>query len=287
MSGPVTFHLDHLRSSIGRETSASDIVTSHQCEALEAVLDCTPRLFHTGDEAPLAIHWCLAQPTVPTRNLGPDGHPARGDFLPHVALPSRMWAGGKLRLLGPIRVGDRIVRHSRIDDVALKDGRTGPLCFVTISHLVSTPSGIAIEETQDIVYRTAEPRETQRPAPIVTETPPMRQAEWTRTVVADPVLLFRYSALTFNAHRIHYDRDYSVTQEGYPGLVVHGPLQATMLLALAAETRGAPKTFQFRGRTPLFDGGAFTLNAAPSELGLDLWTNDAAGQSTMTASSAW
>lgn len=276
--------LDRLRQTIGRETTASDVVTPQMCRAFAATLDREEPPIGDGAPAPLAIHWCLAQPTVPMGGLGPDGHPAKGGFLPAVPLPRRMWAGGKLTFHGSIRVGDRITRVSRIKDVAVKEGRTGPLCFVTVGHTVSTDAGIVIEERQDIVYRGDE-RASPASPPAQAIAP--RAAEHARTIVADPVLLFRYSALTFNGHRIHYDRDYATGEEGYPGLVVHGPLQATILLALAVDLRGQPKTFGFRGVSPLFDGAAFTANAAATDKGIDLWTADRNGRETMTASATW
>ncbi len=277
-----------LRQAIGRETTASDVVTAQICRALQATLDGDESAFADGDAAPLAIHWCLAQPAAPTRKLGPDGHPARGDFLPAVPLPRRMWAGGRLALRNALRVGDRIRRISRVEDVKLKEGRTGPLCFVTVSHVVSTPRGIAIEERQDIVYRQAEQVfAAKTPDSPAAATEAVRKPEWSRSLMADPVLLFRYSALTFNGHRIHYDRDYATREEGYPALVAHGPLQATLLLHLAGELRGAPKIFEFRGASPLFDGAAFTINASAGGDGLDLWVADRGGRRTMTASATW
>jgi len=288
MSAVSELEIEELRKYIGREASATDVVTPHKCMALLATLDKDPTQLREGDEAPLAIHWCLAQPTVRMRSLGPDGHPTRGDFLPAVPLPRRMWAGGKLQLVDPIRVGERTTHLSRIEEVKLKDGRTGSLCFVTISHRVSTNRGLVIEERQDIVYRGAEqPAPASPQARRAAPEAPWRQAEWSQRLVADPVLLFRYSALTFNAHRIHYDRNYATVEEGYPGLVVHGPLQATLLVTLAGALRGMPRTFDFRGISPLCDGAEFTVNAAPTETGLDLWVADSAGRATMTASATW
>lgn len=284
MSSHPPVDIDELRKAIGRESTASDTVTPQLCLAFNATLDKAADPPQAGERAPLAIHWCLAQPAVPMRAIGTDGHPQRGGFLPPVPLPRRMWAGGRLEFLAPILVGDEVTRLSRIEDVTLKEGRTGPLCFVTVSHAVSTPRGPAIRERQDIVYRPAETPAAPAPKPAPAAA---AKAEWSRTLFADPVLLFRYSALTFNGHRIHYDRAYATGEEGYAGLVVHGPLQATLLLALASELRGMPRSFDFRGVSPLFDGAAFTVNAAPAEAGLDLWVADASGRPTMTASAAW
>ena len=276
--------IEELRKTIGRETTASDFVTPQQCSAVLATLDDLDRPPREGDLAPLAIHWCLAQPTAPASEIGADGHPARGGFLPAIALPRRMWAGGELVFHTQLKVGEKITRVSRITDVSLKQGRTGLLCFVTVRHEISTLQGLAIEERQDIVYRSAE---TGAPVASTAQAEQQKTEQWTRSVAADPVLLFRYSALTFNGHRIHYDRDYATGQEGYTGLVVHGPLQATLLMRLAEQVRGRPSVFRFRGVRPLIDGREFTINADLDGESLDLWTADADGNMTMTAGATW
>lgn len=280
--------LDELREAIGRETTAYDEVTPQKCHALAATLDKEVEPPRAGQEAPPAIHWCLAPDIVPMAEIGPDGHAQRGGFLPTVSLPRRMWAGGRLEFHDRIQVGDKVTIVSRIEDVSLKDGRTGPLCFVTVRREVSTSRGPAIWERQDIVYRGAEsavPAASRMGTGETIATP--RDFELSRSLSADPVLLFRYSALTFNAHRIHYDRDYAMQVEGYPGLVVHGPLQASLMLSLAAERRGMPTSFEFRATSPLFDGAAFTVNAAARRAGLDLWVADASGRTTMTGGVLW
>jgi 3-methylfumaryl-CoA hydratase len=219
--------------------------------------------------------------------LGEDGHPRRGDFLPPVPLPRRMWAGGSVRIIDRLRVGDTVQRRSRIADVALKQGSGGMLCFVAVDHEFSTGRGKAIEERQDIVYREAGP--TRRTATTAKAAPAQRVAERSVSHMADPVLLFRYSALTFNGHRIHYDRPYATGVEGYGGLVVHGPLQASLMLEAAADLRGgaAPAEFRYRGVRPLFDG-VFSVNAgAFSGSSVDLWIADGAGEPTMTATAQW
>jgi 3-methylfumaryl-CoA hydratase len=277
--------IEELRKTIGRETTASDFVTPQQCSAFLATLDDRDHPPREGEPAPLAIHWCLAQPTAPASEIGADGHPARGGFLPAIPLPRRMWAGGELVFHAQLKVGEKITRVSRIADVSLKQGRTGSLCFVTVRHEISTKKGLTIEERQDIVYRSAE---TGTPAAVsATRAEQQKTAQWSRSVAADPVLLFRYSALTFNGHRIHYDRDYAVGQEHYTGLVVHGPLQATLLMRLAEEVRGRPNVFRFRGVRPLIDGSDFTVNAVPDGECLDLWNADAKGNLTMTAGATW
>jgi 3-methylfumaryl-CoA hydratase len=283
MSTPVD--LDHLRQWIGRTEQASDLITPQLTKGLRATLFQEIGTPAAGDAAPLTVHWCLAQPVAPMAALGPDGHPSRGGFLPPVPLPRRMWAGGRLEFLAPLAVGDEVTRASRIADVTLKQGSSGPLCFVTVQHEISTPRGLAIRERQDIVYREAPaPGSAPPPAPAAAKAGQHR-----RSHLADPVLLFRYSALTFNGHRIHYDRDYVTKVEGYPGLVFHGPLQAALLINYAAELRGAaPKLVEYRGVSPLFDGAEFTLNADPAEgNALSLWTANAAGQPCMKGTVSW
>ena len=275
-----------MRSWIGRTTSAYDVITPRLARELRVTLDGDGPPFREGDPCPPAIHWCLAPPMVPQSRLGPDGHPARGDFLPPVPLPRRMWAAGRLEFFDPLRVGDAVERNSRIADVNIKEGRSGRLCFVAVEHEISTARGLALKERHDIVYRDAASADAKPQGQPREEAP--RQAQWSEAKVADAVMLFRYSALTFNGHRIHYDRQYVTEVEGYPGLIVHGPLQATLLIEFAASIRAAgPKVFAFRALNPLFDGQPFTLNAAESGSGLDLWISGPEGRTTMTGNAEW
>jgi 3-methylfumaryl-CoA hydratase len=218
--------------------------------------------------------------------LGPDGHPTRGGFLPPVPLPRRMWAGGEIEFIEPLRVGDESTRTSRIADVTLKTGSTGALCFVAVEHTIATPRGVAIRERQDIVYRDMG---GAAPASSPKAPPPPPAAKHRETHVSDPVLLFRYSALTFNGHRIHYDRDYVTKVEGYPGLIFHGPLQAALIVEFAAKLHGdsAPKKFSYRGVQPLFEGGEFSVNANETSAGMELWIANAEGQPTMKGTAIW
>jgi 3-methylfumaryl-CoA hydratase len=218
--------------------------------------------------------------------LSQDGHPTRGGFLPPVPLPRRMWAGGELEFFDAPRVRDEVTRTSRITDVTMKTGSTGVLCFVSVEHLITTPRGTAIRERQDIVYRdmpTGQPSTPPKPAA------PPPSAQHRESHMADPVLLFRYSALTFNGHRIHYDRDYVTKVEGYPGLVFHGPLQAAFIVEFAAKLHGGkpPKKFSYRGLQPLFEGSEFSINASDTGAGMDLWTANSAGQPTMRGTATW
>jgi 3-methylfumaryl-CoA hydratase len=277
--------LDHLRQWIGRTTEASDIVTAQLVTGLRATLFQEIGEPKPGDAAPWTVHWCLAQPVFPMSALSQDGHPTRGGFLPPVPLPRRMWAGGELQFFDTLRVGDEPTRTSRIADVTMKTGSTGVLCFVSVEHTVTTTRGTAIRERQDIVYRDVS---TVQPAAPAKPAPPPPSAQHRESHMADPVLLFRYSALTFNGHRIHYDRDYVTKVEGYPGLVFHGPMQAAFLVEFAANLRGtAPKKFSYRGVQPLFEGSEFSVNANDSDAGLELWTANSTGQPTMKGTATW
>jgi 3-methylfumaryl-CoA hydratase len=278
--------LDHLRQWIGRTQEATDIVTAQLVKGLRATLFQEVGEPKTGDAAPFTAHWCLAQPVFPMSMLGPDGHPTRGGFLPPVPLPRRMWAGGEIEFLDALRVGDQSTRTSRISDVTMKAGSTGQLCFVSVEHTVTSPRGVAIRERQDIVYREMT---TSQPTAPAKAPPPPPSAQHRETHASDPVLLFRYSALTFNGHRIHYDRDYVTKVEGYPGLIFHGPLQAALIVEMAAKLRGgkAPKTFTYRGVQPLFEGSEFSINANDNGASMELWTANDAEQPTMKGTAVW
>jgi 3-methylfumaryl-CoA hydratase len=270
--------IDYLLEWIGRTETARDVVTPRLMREYAAMMDAEAE----GQDAPLALHWCLAPPAARASALAADGHPARGGFLPPVPLPRRMWAGGQLTFHDRLRGGDAVERRSKITDVTVKHGRTGVLYFVSICHEIHGPRGLAISERQDLVYRPIAAAATSKAKPE--ELP---QAQWRRAKTADPVLLFRYSALTFNGHRIHYDRTYAMEVENYPGLIVHGPLQATWLLEFAVEIKGAaPKSFTFRGVNPLFDFENFELCAREDD-GLRLWIQNGDGVRTMDAVAQW
>jgi len=281
-----TIDLDHLRQWIGRTTEASDIVTAQLVKGRRATLFQEIGDPKPGDAAPFTSHWCLAPPVFPMSQLSQDGHPTRGGFLPPVPLPRRMWAGGELEFRDALRVGDESKRASRISDVTMKTGSTGVLCFVSVEHEVTTPRGTAISERQDIVYRDASSGQSA-PQAKPAAAPPLAQHR--ESHMADPVLLFRYSALTFNGHRIHYDRDYVTEVEGYPGLIFHGPLQASFIVELAAKLRGGkpPRKFSYRGLQPLFEGSEFSINANETAAGMELWTANSAGQPTMKGVATW
>ena len=278
--------VEHLRSWIGRQETTIDTVSIDLVQKFNATLDLTADLPVTGDIAPLLINYCLAQPVVRGSLLGHDGHPQKGGFLPPVPLPRRMWAGSSLTFHGDFHVGDAVTRNSRIVDVAIKHGRTGLLCFVTVEHRSEVDGHVVVEEKQDIVYREA----ATVAGTVKTDDPaePASIGTYTRSAPVDPTLLFRYSALTFNGHRIHYDQPYAVHVEHYPGLVVHGPLQATLLLNFARDLKGnVPKRFTFRGESPLFDYDRIFLHAVESDRGLRLWTAREGGPVGLSAEAVW
>lgn len=261
------------QDTIGRSQTQLDEVSPRLLRGLAATL---------GIPVPSVLlplwHWMLFQDWVPGSGLGPDGHPRRGGFLPPVHdLPRRMWAGGRIRFLAPLRPGDAVSRTSTILNVTEKQGGSGRLVFVTVGHRIEGPAGLAVEEEQDIVYRGAE-GVAVKAAPKAPDAPP---GAIEVTVIPDPVLLFRYSALTGNGHRIHYDMDYVRHEEGYPGLIVHGPLQATWLAGLLA---GRTITqFTFRGRRPAFHGSAIRLQGWQDGKRWQLRTLDSDGAVCMEA----
>ncbi|SEK09123.1 hypothetical protein MAA5396_03967 [Marinovum algicola] len=275
--------IDDLRRWIGREEHASEALSATRLQQYEATLEDSPPQCPAGTAPPL-IHWCLAQPVVPMSELGRDGHPALGSFLPPVPLPRRMWAGGEITFHDNLRVGNTVDRCSKITDVTLKQGRSGDLCFVTVTHDISTAGRAICTERQDLVYRAAASGPTvASPAPVA--APP---GDKSQTISPHPTLLFRFSALTFNGHRIHYDRRFCTDVEGYAGLVVHGPLQATLLCHFAAKLWGAaPKTFWFRSVSAICDDTDFTLNATEEGDGLRLWTAAVGHPVAMEAGAQW
>lgn len=274
--------MDSLQAWVGRSVTVDDRVTSAPVGALTATLDRDDPPTAHGQTIPPLWHWLYFLPTVRQSGIGLDGHPQRGGFLPPVPLPRRMWAGSQLEFVAPLGVGQTISRTSRIDHVQLKDGRGGPLVFVHVQHDVSAGGRTAIVERQDIVYRQAARTGDAPPA----GTPAPTGAAWMRRIEPDPVLLFRYSALTLNGHRIHYDRPYACDVEGYPGLVVHGPLIATLLLDLLRRERPEAQVtgFRFKAMTPLFDTAPFEVCGRPGDDGtVRLWARTPEGTLAMDA----
>jgi 3-methylfumaryl-CoA hydratase len=276
-------NLEHLQEWRGRTESRSDEVTAAPIAALSATLDRDDPPPQRGDPLPPLWHWLYFLPVPRESELGPDGHAKRGGFLPPVPLPRRMFAGDRVQFHRPLRVGEKISRLSRIVDVNLKQGRSGPLVFVVVRHEISDGNGLAVVEEHDIVYR-------ESPKPGDAPTAPQKassEATWTHEIHPDAPLLFRYSALTFNGHRIHYDLRYAMEVEGYPGLLVHGPLIATLLLDLLR--RNMPnanvKSLSFRATRPLFDTAPFSVcgKPAPDGKSVHLWAADSKGWLAMDA----
>ena len=275
--------ITNLRKWIGKAELATDQITPTPMAALAATLDIQAASPPLGAPVPPLWHWLYFLEIHRQSELSEDGHARLGGFLPPVPLPRRMWAGGHLQFHGGLQVGETYKRTSRIADVQLKQGRTGNLVFVTLHHEIGNEKGIALTEQQDLVYREnakpGEPAPTPQPAP--------KESAWERTVFTDDVLLFRYSALTFNGHRIHYDRRFAMETEAYPGLVVHGPLVATLLVELLRRNMPAAKItrFAFRSVSPLFDLTSFVLRGKPETGGktVSLW---AAGRDDALAMTA-
>lgn len=268
---------------VGRKEKVSDHILPERVAALAATLDVEEHPV-SGDALAPGWHWLFFNPFVPRRALGVDGHPKRGGFLPPVPLPRRMWAGGRIAYPGLLQVGAEAVRTSTILKVEAKSGRAGQLVFVTVAHAISCNGKVCVEEEQDIVYREA--AAPGAPAPALTPAP--EGAMWSQEVVPDTTLLFRYSALTSNGHRIHYDQAYARNEEHYPDLVVHGPLTATLLQNFAGEIRPDARLagFEFRGVHPLFVSAPFRLEAKVAEgeeNALDLWARGPSGDLAMRA----
>lgn len=249
---------------IGRSVEVADIAAAGPLDRLAATLD-RPL---SNEIVPLLGHWLYHLPDTPQAGLGADGHPLKGGFLPPIPQPRRMWAGGRFRFLTPIRIGAKLIKRTTIIDVADK----GAMTFVTLRHVIVADGEDAVVEEQDLVYLPIAPPGPAKPV----ERP---AAESQQSMTADATLLFRFSALTFNAHRIHYDLAHTRDVELYPDLVVHGPLQAMLLINLAQDDGLVPASFSFRGRSPLYAGRTFIAARNAREL----WITDETGAVTMTA----
>jgi 3-methylfumaryl-CoA hydratase len=274
-----------LAAWIGRQETLRDSVTATPVKALNATLDHAAMDVQTGTMLPPLWHWLYFLPLHRQSEIGADGHAKRGGFLPPVPLPRRMWAGSQFEFRSPVRVGDHVERTSTIANVTEKSGRTGKLVFVKVRHELrcNGAPNPAVVEFHDIVYRDAKQPGDVEPPPL----PSPQDAVWQREIVPDDVLLFRYSALTFNGHRIHYDRKYVTEVEGYPGLIVHGPLIATLLMDLVRRQMPGAEvaSFSFKAVRPTFDLHAFKVNGAPQADGktVRLWAQDHDGWLTMDA----
>jgi 3-methylfumaryl-CoA hydratase len=271
-----------LQRWIGKQELCHDQVTKTPVAALSATLDRSDPPPKEGDPIPPLWSWLYCLPLHRQCELGIDGHALRGGFLPPVPLPRRMWAGGRLKFLRDLRIGSAISRTSSIIEISEKKGRTGPLMFVVVKHQISDTEGVLLTEEHDIVYRE---QPSQNDHPVGGKKAPERSA-WTREIVPDEVMLFRYSALTFNGHRIHYDRRYATEVEKYPGLVVHGPLIATLLLDLLRRNRPLSRVmeFSFRAIRPLFDTTPFIVcGQLENDILARLWAKDSENNLAMEA----
>ncbi len=272
--------LAYLRGWVGRELTMEQAIDPFPARALAGLLDRAGR-WEEGEPLPLPWHWLYFLETPARSAIGEDGHPQRGGFLPSVPLPRRMWAAGRMQAQAPLIIGCRAQKVSTVRSVDLKEGKTGPLVFVTVEHVLSQDGRTCIVEEQNIVFRGA----STAPGPLPATERAVAESTWDRELVPDPALLFRFSALTYNGHRIHYDRTYATEVEFYPALVVHGPLLATLLLDLVQrECPGRSiREFSFRAMRPAFDSAPLSLRGAPTSGGVDLWTSDAEGFTGMKA----
>jgi 3-methylfumaryl-CoA hydratase len=260
---------------IGRSSKAAAQLTAEQANRMALTLDRDPS-FQTGDTLPPGWHWLYFPDLVKASDLGPDGHPALGLVMPPVPLPRRMWAGGSLEFRAPLRLGDTVERTTVIRSITPKQGSGGPLIFVGVEHTLRTAGALNLVEEQTIVYREPAPD-----TPGSRAEPAPSHADYTQPYALDSTTLFRYSALTFNGHRIHYDVDYCREAEGYPNLVVHGPLIATLLLDLCLQ-QGLPLArFRYRAKRPLFLPHAFAVSGQAAGRGARLWASDHEGALVM------
>jgi len=267
---------------IGRQEVTEDELGLAPALAAAAMLDDDLTPLAQGQPLPAMWHWFYFLPRAAQALLGPDGHPQRGGFMPPIPYPRRMFAGARLRFERPLLLGQPARRVTEICDIKQKTGRSGSLAFVSLRCRFYQNEQLCIEEEQDIVYR--EPGSAVA-APALLAWSPLPADAWSRIVTPDPTLLFRFSALTFNAHRIHYDRPYATQQEGYPGLVVHGPLTALLLMELVRQQAAQPVSrFEFRGLAPLFDLAPFRLVAHAEGARVSLQAQGPDGSAAMSAS---
>lgn len=277
--GETPIDMDFLRTWIGRESMDEDVLSARHARLMAATLGLPQQDLVDGAALPPLWHWLYFLEGLPASELGRDGHPARGGFLPPVPLANRMWAGGRLAFHAPVALGSRVRKRSRVVSIEHKRGRSGDLVFVTVRHEVLDGDRVAITEDHDIVYKSPAP-----PGAVPPAAAPMPVPTHSEPFEATSTMLFRYSALTFNGHRIHYDQDYCRHVEGYANLVVHGPLQATLLAGLATRLGPRPlRHFRYRGLRPSLLGTPLTVHAAPNADGWTLWTAQPDGSVSMRA----
>lgn len=270
--------MDQYHSWIGKTETSTDLISANPANGLAATLDREVCSFADGHPLPPLWQWLYFLPSARQSTLAADGHPRKGVFLPPIELPRRMWAGSRIKFHQPLPVGCSASKTSTIKSIQFKEGRSGKLAFVCVEHEITGEAGLAISEQQDIVYRDNPSANAPNPKPVKAPN----EEDYSLTVEPDPVLLFRYSALTFNGHRIHYDRDYATQIEGYPGLIVHGPLLATYLLEMMARQypNSTVTEFEFKAVSPVFDEGSFVVcGLEPDKNGrCELWIRNGAGE---------
>lgn len=285
--------LSLLQRWVGNTETSQDTITLAPVRSMLALLNSDETVPQAGDDLPPLWHWMYFLPATKQSDLGEDGHAKRGGFLPPVPLPRRMWAGGQLEFIKPIHLADTLTRTSTIQSVNHKQGKSGDLVFVTVEHRYDNKHGTCLREVHDIVYRTVANSTDKSVAPVpaamLIDESAHAQPLWMGEITPDETLLFRYSALTFNAHRIHYDRTYATDVEAYPGLVIHGPLIATLLVDLLRRHTDKPlKRFTFKAVRPAFecaDQRRLQVNAQMLSDGkrCRLWAQDHEGWLTMQA----
>ena len=257
--------IDHLRKWIGKIDNVTDYVTPIVEQRYRATLNMDIGIPKDGDPVTSGLHWMLGWNLVKNDELGVDSHPALGEFLPPVPLPRRMWAGSEIKVLKPIRVGDKVVKQSTVADIQVKEGRTGLLCFVTAEYNFLVNDEVTINEKHNIVYRDIS--KSGGGSGYSKEIP--ERADLSEKIFMHPTILFRYSAIGFVGHRIHYDHPYTVNEENYPGLIVHGPLQATYLLRAAEKLMGKQvKSFTHKVMAPVFANSEYMVGVDKMDDGL-------------------
>lgn len=281
--------LDALKTHIGRRSTSTDIVTPGPVNQLRLTFARPEPEFQPGDALPPGWHILYFLPRFRPEELRPDGAPGDTGVVPAMPLPRRMFAGERLRFHRPIRIGDTLRRQTELADVSLKRGATGALVFATVMQRIFTPDGLALDEERRTVFREDVKAGEKNQSPRREEAP--TDVPWRRRVTPDAVLLFRFSALTFNSHRIHYDRAWAMDVEGYPGLVVHGPLASTLLIDFARDNNPGRTflTYTTQARAPLFDTAPFELRGRPTAdgKGCEIWTVTPEGTVAMSAQVAF
>jgi 3-methylfumaryl-CoA hydratase len=283
----VTLDLDDLKRNVGRKETATDVVTAAQANLLRLTFGRPDPELEDGDALPPGWHVIYFTPRFGPDELRADGTPARSALMPEMPLPRRMFAGQAFRFHRPLRIGQTLRQETELTDIALKQGSTGTMVFTTVVSRIYGPDGLALEDERRIVYREEVKAGERNQAPKRELAP--ADAAWRRTVTVDPILLFRFSALTFNSHKIHYDRQWATVTEGYPALVVHGPLTQTLLIDFARDHAGgrAFTSFTTQARAPLFEGAPFELRGKPGANGCDLWAVTPEGTVAMSATVAF